>query len=91
VPSLVDHRHRPVVRDQPERVSAFSRNRCPGSSGIGVRDRPDYAVRTQRAATLAPAQAANPTRFHGRRPEPPKLPTVAWINDPNEEVTQKAL
>ncbi|MDA8341398.1 MAG: dynamin family protein [Actinomycetota bacterium] len=22
--------------------------------------------------------------------EPPKLPTVAWINDPNEEVTQKA-
>jgi len=40
----VDHRHRPVVRDQPERVSAFSRNRCPGSSGIGVRDRPDYAV-----------------------------------------------
>jgi len=34
--------------------------------------------------------AANPTRFPGRRPEPPKLPTVAWINDPNEEVTQKA-
>jgi len=44
-------------------------------------------VRTQRAATLAAAYAANPTRFHGRRPEPPKLPTVAWINDPNEEVT----
>jgi putative transposase len=47
-------------------------------------------VRTQRAATLAAAYTANPTRFRGRRPEPPKLPTVAWINDPNEEVTQTA-
>ena len=36
------------------------------------------------------AYAANPARFRRRRPEPPKLLTVAWINDPNEEVTQKA-
>jgi len=47
-------------------------------------------VRTQRAATLTAAYAANPTRFRPRPPEPPKLPTVAWINDPNEEVTQNA-
>ena len=45
MPSLVDHRHRPAVRDQPERVSAFIRNRCPGSSGIGVRKQPDYSTR----------------------------------------------
>ena len=24
-------------------------------------------------------------RFRGRRPAPPKLPTVAWINDPSRE------
>jgi putative transposase len=47
-------------------------------------------VRAQRAVTLEAAYAANPVRFGGRRPEPPKLPTVAWINEPNEEVTQKA-
>jgi putative transposase len=46
-------------------------------------------IRSQRAKTLDAAYAANPTSFRGRRPEPPKLPTVAWINDPNEEVTQK--
>jgi putative transposase len=47
-------------------------------------------VRTQRAATLDAAYAANPTRFRGRKPEPPKLPTIAWINEPNEETEQKA-
>ncbi len=47
-------------------------------------------VRSQRAATLGAAYAVNPTRFGGRMPHPPELPTVAWINDPNEEVTQKA-
>ena len=39
-------------------------------------------VRTKRAGTLATAYAANPARFRHRRPEPPKLPTVAWINPP---------
>jgi len=42
-------------------------------------------IRAQRAATLDAAYAANPTRFT-RRPQPPKLPTIAWINQPNEEV-----
>jgi putative transposase len=40
-------------------------------------------VRAKRAVTLDAAYAANPTRFH-RRPHPPELPTVAWINEPTE-------
>lgn len=39
-------------------------------------------IRARRAATLDAAYAANPRRFCGRRPTPPKLPTVAWINNP---------
>ncbi|CCG02800.1 transposase [Blastococcus saxobsidens DD2] len=42
-------------------------------------------VRAQRAATLAAAYAANPTRFGHRRPTPPPLPTAAWINQPSRE------
>ncbi len=49
-------------------------------------------VRAQRAETLDAAYATNPQRFRHRRPEPPKLPTIAWINEPNteEEPAQKA-
>lgn len=49
-------------------------------------------VRDQRAETLAAAYAANPNRFGRRRPEPPELPAVAWINEPlpREEVAQRA-
>ena len=49
-------------------------------------------VRAQRAETLEVAYAANPARFRHRRPEPPKLPTIAWINEPvtAEEAAQKA-
>ncbi len=39
-------------------------------------------VRAQRAENLEVAYAANPARFRHRRPEPPKLPTIAWINEP---------
>jgi len=42
-------------------------------------------IRAQRAVTLDAAYAANPARFRHRRPEPPKLPTVAWINEPSRE------
>jgi len=42
-------------------------------------------VRQQRQATLHAAYAANPTRFGHRRPEPPKMPTAAWINQPSRE------
>ena len=47
-------------------------------------------IRTQRGQTLKAAFEANPIRFRNRMPEPPKLPTIAWINDPNtgqEETT----
>ena len=42
-------------------------------------------IRARRAETLDAAYAANPRRFCGRRPTPPKLPTVAWINKPTIE------
>ncbi len=39
----------------------------------------------QRSDTLNAAFAANPKRFKGNRPQPPKLPTAAWINPPKPE------
>ena len=42
-------------------------------------------IRAERTRTLDAAYAANPDRFRHRRPTPPKLPTVAWINDPSRE------
>lgn len=42
-------------------------------------------IRAERARTLDAAYAANPDRFRGRRPTPPKLPAIAWINDPSRE------
>ena len=42
-------------------------------------------VRQQRQATLHAAYEANPSRFGHRRPEPPKLPAAAWINQPSRE------
>jgi putative transposase len=47
-------------------------------------------VRVKRAETLNTAYTANPARFRHRRPQPPKLPTVAWINEPTEDVAQTA-
>ena len=44
-------------------------------------------IRAQRAATLDAAYAANPARFRHRRPTPPRLPTVAWINEPSREAS----
>lgn len=47
-------------------------------------------IRARRAETLDAAYAANPWRFGNRRPNPPKLPTAAWINKPTiENDTQK--
>ena len=42
-------------------------------------------VRALRQQTLNAAYAARPERFGHRRPEPPKLPTEAWINQPSRE------
>ena len=41
-------------------------------------------IRVQRQATLNRAYAAHPERFT-RRPHPPTLPEVAWINQPVEQ------
>jgi putative transposase len=46
-------------------------------------------IRAARAATLAAAYAANPARFAYREPQPPRLPKVAWINQPTLEALIK--
>jgi len=50
------------------------------------------AVRARRRETLDTAYAANPARFRHRRPEPPQMPAIAWINEPvvEEVLIQKA-
>jgi len=45
------------------------------------------AARALRQDALDAAFLANPKRFKGRRPEPPALPTAAWINPPATEQT----
>lgn len=42
-------------------------------------------IRADRARTLDAAYTTNPDRFRGRRPTPPKIPAVAWINNPSRE------
>jgi putative transposase len=60
-------------------------------SGIGLHTPADahYAraetVRAQRGDVLDAAYSAHPERFVHKRPEPPALPTVAWINDPSRK------
>jgi len=44
------------------------------------------ALFKQRADTLDAAFAANPKRFKGKSPQPPKLPIAAWINPPKQEL-----
>lgn len=42
-------------------------------------------IRAQRQHTLDQAHAAHPERFGNRRPQAPKLPSAAWINQPSPE------
>lgn len=42
------------------------------------------AIQDKRASTIEAFRAANPRRFT-RRPRLPKIPTVAWINRPDED------
>ena len=51
----------------------------PASVHFGTAER----IRADRAQVLATAYSHNPERFN-RHPEPPKLPTAAWINPPND-------
>lgn len=46
-------------------------------------------IRAARQVTLDAAYAVHPERF-GRGPFAPKLPTVAWINEPEREVIRSA-
>jgi hypothetical protein len=52
----------------------------PASAHFGTAAR----IRAQRQTTLDRAYAAHPHRFT-RRPRPPRLPAVAWINQPTEQ------
>ena len=45
------------------------------------------AMFQQRADTLSAAFLAHPNRFKRNAPQPPKLPTAAWINPPKQETT----
>lgn len=51
----------------------------PASVHLGTAEK----IRADRAEVLAAAYARNPERFN-QPPEPPKLPTVAWINPPSD-------
>jgi putative transposase len=61
-------------------------------SGIGFHTPADVhygraeQVRAERAVVLDAAYAAHPERFVTKPPAPPKLPTVAWINQPQEDL-----
>ncbi len=62
-------------------------------SGIGFHTPADVhygraeLVREQRGQVLNAAYAAHPERFVRKAPAPPELPTVAWINRPEEATT----
>ena len=47
----------------------------------------DHALRDRRQAALDSAFLATPKRFKDRPPQPPALPTAAWINPPQPETT----
>jgi putative transposase len=47
-------------------------------------------IRAARQETLDQAYTANPARFAYRPPVAPKLPTVAWINEPTPEALIKS-
>jgi putative transposase len=47
-------------------------------------------IRAQRAVALNAAYTANPARFRHQPPTPPKLPTIAWINEPTPETLIKS-
>ena len=63
-------------------------------SGLGLHTPTDVhhghadAVRDERATVLTAAYAAHPERFVRKPPEPPEIPSAAWINPPTE--TQEA-
>jgi len=63
-------------------------------TGLGLHTAADVhygtadAIRDKRAGVLAQAYAAHPERFVRKHPQPPKLPTTAWINQPDQTEEQ---
>jgi putative transposase len=63
-------------------------------TGLGLHTAADVhyglteAVRDKRAGVLDAAYAAHPERFVRKPPQPPKLPTTAWINRPDQPEEQ---
>jgi putative transposase len=63
-------------------------------TGLGLHTATDVhyglaeAIRDKRAGVLAAAYAAHPERFVRQPPQPPKLPTTAWINPPGQPQEQ---
>ena len=62
-------------------------------SGIGFHTPSDVhhgraeLIRARRAEVLDDAYATHPERFVRKPPQPPRLPTVAWINEPKEDTS----
>jgi putative transposase len=85
------------IQDAREFCAAFFEhyNHVHRHSGIGLHTPASVhygtavEIRAKRKVTLDAAYAANPARFGYRRPHPPKLPTVAWINEPSREALIK--
>jgi putative transposase len=50
-----------------------------------------HAIRDARATVLAAAYTVHPERFVRHQPQPPPLPTAAWINPPLAILAQEAL
>ncbi len=46
-------------------------------------------VHKQRTAVLDTAFARHPKRFKGVAPQPPELPTAAWINPPQKKLSPR--
>ena len=94
-PQVPPHLPRPIRFDpgRPRLLPAVLRlvQRRPPSFGhraAGPRRcplRPRRAVRAARAEVLTAAYAAHPERFVRKPPQPPALPAVAWINQPDTQ------
>jgi putative transposase len=67
----------------------YNADHCHSGIGLMTPETVHYgraqALFEQRADTLNSAFLANPKRFKGKIPQPPKLQTAAWINPPKQE------
>src|SRR5215217_5820885 len=81
----VDPRRPPLLRGILGRLQprASSRRARAAHAGVGLL-RHRSQIRAHRATVLDRAYAANPQRF-ARPPTPPRLPAIAWINQPTSE------